>query len=164
MGAHWKTAMRDKGFDPKVVVDAPARLGVIEALVTLPDMKGATIGDPENCSGTRCLKRILGDTLSNKDIKGELYVFMGASRAIVAWRNQRGRQYGYRFMVNGLPDKQDRTMNVVGERVALRPLRPTAKTGKRQGTPDRKPAKNTPGRNSNVASVQSLAAQLRSMA
>ena len=161
MGAHWKTAMREKGFDPKIVVDAPARLGHIEAMVSLQDMKGAVIGDGEQCSGTRCLKRALSKVLAGKNVQGDLFVFVGASRAIVAWRTKTGRQTGFRFLVNGLAKDQDRTMNVVGERIVLRPPNGTKRlTGKRKGgkTPQRG---NATGRNS---ATLSLAAQLRSVA
>jgi hypothetical protein len=164
MGAHWKTAMREHDFDPKIVVNAPARLGTIEATIALRDMKGAVIGDAENCSGARCLRRVLTASLAEKDIKGDLFLFLGASRAIVAWRNQRGRQYGYRFIVNGLPKTQDRTMNVVGELVALRPPQPSKRTGRRQGSKKNQTGSEPNGRNSTVTATRSLAAQLRSVA
>jgi hypothetical protein len=158
--------MRNAGFDPSQVVDAPLRIGVVEGTVTLQDMKGAIIGDQENCSGSRCLRRKLRAILAGKNIVGDLFLAMSASRAIIAWRQPSGKQTAYRFIVNGLPDKQDRTMNVVGEVVKLRP--PTtymrARTGRQQGSKKnqrRKPVRGTvTGRNSTA--VQSLAAQLRS--
>jgi hypothetical protein len=164
MGAHWKTAMREHGFDPKIVVDAPKRIGIVEAIVELLDMKGAIIGDGCNCSGARCLRRKLGAILAKDNIQGDLFVYLGASRAIVAWRSKTGKQTGFRFLVNGLPKQQDRTMNVVGERIALRPPVGTKKTtGRTQGSKKTRSTKSgvTTGRNSTGLS---LAAQLRSVA
>jgi hypothetical protein len=160
MGAHWKTAMREAGFNPKIVQDAPQRLGIVEATVGVRDMRGAVIGDGENCSGARCLRRVLKSVLEERGLyedDDDLFIFVGASRAIVAWRNKRGRPYGYRFLVNGLPKAQDRTMNIAGERIALRPPYGKRLTGKRQGGPSPKR-----GRRTGTHSVtRSLAAELR---
>jgi len=162
MGAHWKTAMREKGFDPALVVDAPRRIGIIQALVTLGDMKGAVIGDGENCSGSRCLRRVLAKVLAGKNAIGDLFVFMGASRAIVAWRSPTGKQTGYRFLVNGLPKEQDRTMNVVGELVVLRPPNGSKRLGQAHSRrPKARGRHDLPGNGRN-STTQSLAAQLRS--
>ena len=160
--AHWRTAMRQDGFDPDAVVDAPERLGHIEATVTLQDMKGAVIGDLENCSGARCLRRKLASVLPGADMNN-MGVFVGASRAFVIWRQKNGTQKGFRFLVNGLPDAQDRTMNVVGEKLILRPPNGRTRTGRgTQGGKHKKPR--TRGVTTGGSSrTRGLAAQLRAM-
>lgn len=160
--AHWRTEMRQAGFSPDAVVDAPERLGHIEATVSLADMKDARTGNVKECAGANCLRRKLAEVLPGKK-KGDILVLVYASRAYVAWRNESGKEYGYRFLVNGLPDAFDRTMNVVGEKLILRPPNGKTKTGKRQGSIKKKhtPSGVQDGTRSHV--VRGLAAQLRAM-
>jgi hypothetical protein len=105
MGAHWFGKARAAGYDPAKFKDGKRDEGIV-ATIALKHMKGAVIADPENCSGARCLK-------DRPDID---WAYLGAAKAFVAFTDGRLR----RFMVNGVPKGQDRTMNVAGEQLILR--------------------------------------------
>lgn len=107
MGAHWRTVARKAGYDPKRVVDVPQSFGKMVLTIDLKDMKGAVIGDPTACSGARCIKRKLDAD----------FAYVGATSGIIV---PKGSRRLLRFLVNGLANKQDRTMNVVGEKLILR--------------------------------------------
>jgi hypothetical protein len=107
MGAHWRTEARKAGYDPKRVVDVPQSFGKMVLTIDLKDMKGAVIGDATACSGARCIKRKLDAD----------WAYVGPSSGIIA---PKGSRRLLRFLVNGLAKKQDRTMNVVGEKLILR--------------------------------------------
>lgn len=108
MGAQWKIRARKAGYDPAKVKDAPKSWGKLVGVIEPEDMKGAVIGDGEHCSGSNCLKRV-------EDVD---WAFIGATTAHIA---PKGSKRIYRFLVNGIARKQDRTMNVVGEKIILRP-------------------------------------------
>ena len=107
MGAHWKTEARKAGYDPRRVVDVPPSFGKMVLTIDLKDMKGAVIGDATNCSGARCIRRKLDAD----------WAYVGPSSGIIV---PKGSRRLLRFLVNGLAKKQDRTMNVVGEKLILR--------------------------------------------
>jgi hypothetical protein len=106
MAGHWEAKAREHGYDPKEFRDAKEGEG-LSAIVGLKHMKGAVIGDPENCSGSRCLN----------DMPEIDWTYIGATTGFVAFTDGRLR----RFMVNGIPSGQDRTMNIAGEEIRLRP-------------------------------------------
>jgi len=119
VGAHWRTEARAAGYNPDKMVDVPRSFGKMELTITMKDMKGATIGDGTSCSGARCIKRVLDAD----------WAWVGASTGIIA---PKGSRRLLRFLVNGIARTQDRTMNVVGEKLILRAPPKSAKVGARQ--------------------------------
>lgn len=107
MPSHWKVEAREAGYDPKKAVEVPRKFGKLEMVIAIEDMKNATIGNGTGCSGAKCIKRVLDAD----------WAWVGASTAYVA---PKGSKRLLRFLVNGLAKKQDRTMNVVGEKLILR--------------------------------------------
>jgi hypothetical protein len=105
---NWKKRARTAGFDPKNTADASPSGGKIRAIIAITDMKHAVIGDGENCSGARCMKRVLDAA----------WVYIGAYSAFIV---HKGSKRITRYLVNGIANRQDRTMSVVGEEVILRP-------------------------------------------
>jgi hypothetical protein len=107
VSGHWRVRAREAGYDPDRTVDVPQSFGKMILTIEMKDMKGATIGDGTSCSGARCIKRVLDAD----------WAFVGTSFGVIA---PKGSRKLLRFMVNGLAQKQDRTMNVVGEKLILR--------------------------------------------
>lgn len=106
MAAHWYGKAKAKGYDPKKFTDAKKGEG-FAAIVGMKHLKNAVIGDPEECSGSRCLR----------DLPDIEWSYLGATTGFIAFTDGRLR----RFLVNGIPSGQDRTMNIAGEEIVLRP-------------------------------------------
>lgn len=149
MAAHWQGVARKAGYDPNKFTDAKEGEG-FSAIIGLKHMKGAVIGDPENCSGARCLK----------DIPEIGWCYVGASTAFVAFADGRKR----RFLLNGIPKTQDRTMNVAGEQIILRPASKTQtiRAHKRRLRPNQaKPREARAAQDGSKSRNRTLAATLR---
>jgi len=151
MGAHWKVVAREAGYDPDKVKDAPLSGGKIRATIAITDMKNAMIGNPTDCSGARCLKRVLPAD----------WAYVGATSAFIVLANSKTI---LRYLVNGIAKRQDRTMSVIGEDVILRPpsRKKTLAVARalqraRVAKSGRAPRRSTPAK-------RSLAAQLRGAA
>jgi hypothetical protein len=151
VGSTWIARARAQGYDPKRVVDAPQSFGKLQATITLADMKGAVIGDPNNCSGVRCLKRTLDAEWA--DVTASVGIIVPPGQNV-----PKNRKKLLRFLVNGIAKRQDRTMNVAGETLILRPA-PKKQTLKAQRVRNRnKP----PASGDTRRRTPSFAAQLRS--
>ena len=107
MAGHWQTLARRRGYDPKKLVDVPRSFGRIVLTIAKEDQKGARFGDGEDCSGARCIRRALDAE----------WAWVGVSSGIIKPKNS---QRLLRFQVNGIANKQDKMMNVVGDELILR--------------------------------------------
>ena len=101
----WKGELRKAGYDFRVVEDAtrPLTLGNIEK----DDLRGAVIGDPLCCCGS---KRICRETAAEM-------AWVGASIAIVVFSPKKIRRFRHN---GGIPSMQDRGFFPLGFPVRLR--------------------------------------------
>ena len=107
MAGHWQTLARRRGYDPTKLVDVPRSFGRIVLTIAKEDQKGARFGDGEDCSGARCIRRALDAE----------WAWVGVSSGIIKPKNSKRL---LRFQVNGIANRQDKMMNVVGDQLILR--------------------------------------------
>lgn len=88
----WKRILREAGYDPEVVKDAIEALEV--GKIETRDLKGAVIGDPRGCCGSKLICRSLQAEMA----------WVGAEVAIVVFSKKRIRRYKHN---GGIPSMQD---------------------------------------------------------
>ena len=107
----WKSELRRAGYDTSVIQEAakPLVLGNIER----EDLKGAVIGNPMQCCGSRHICRVTGAEAA----------WVGANVAVVAYSKKKIVRYVHN---GGIPSMQDKGFFPLGYPVKLRRASPTS--------------------------------------